>query len=315
VRQASGQKSRDPIPFVFILHPGLRFCSNYKMGVSAMSSNRHPSTPPVVGASCNKSRLVSCAGRRFGIDALPRRRPCLTCLTSRWEEIALADSAVSSIDQTIHQTSDKYDENRAASLSIIQRMMKSLFLQFQKTMLLSCFVLFVLSVSGSCNAFVVPTLVAVGRTTTSPVVANAASSIDFQADESQFGRGDYHLSAAVDEGDVVVYQTGSWLVDGVQVGDGSPADWKLARLETIQLVWTHNCEHGVLRGMAVKLLDDGKTIQYDDGNDDEMMVEFGPEQLVARLPVVWDDSVDQGVSENEAQLDPSLWRQEEEDLV
>jgi hypothetical protein len=155
----------------------------------------------------------------------------------------------------------------------------------------------------------------------------AASCIDFQSDESMYGRGEYHLSAAVEEGDVVVYQTGTWLVDGVPVGDGSPADWKLARLETIQIIWTHNCEHGVLRGIAVKVLDDDdgsgrcrNTVGYDydgdDGGEQIMtMVEFGPEQLVARLPIIWDDSVDQGVvvSEEKMVLDPSLWRQEIDD--
>jgi len=171
--------------------------------------------------------------------------------------------------------------------------------------------LFLSWVTVSCNAFVIPNL-EMGRTFSPALVTvAAAASIDFQADESQYGRGEFHLSADLNEGDVVVYQTGTWFVDGVQVGDGSAADWKLARVETMQVVWTHNCEHGVLRGMAVELMEDGKTIQYsDDDGGGEAMVEFGPEQLVARLPVVWNDSIDRGVAENET-LNPSMWRQEE----
>ena len=34
------------------------------------------------------------------------------------------------------------------------------------------------------------------------------------------GRGLDHLSAALEEGDLVLYQVGSWTVDGVTVGDG-----------------------------------------------------------------------------------------------
>ena len=46
--------------------------------------------------------------------------------------------------------------------------------------------------------------------------------IDYQASDA-YGRGNMHLSAALNIGDFVVYQTGSWEVDGVLVGDGSPA--------------------------------------------------------------------------------------------
>jgi hypothetical protein len=46
---------------------------------------------------------------------------------------------------------------------------------------------------------------------------------------------------------LVVYQTGTWTVDGVQVGDGTPPKWQYARVENVQIVSTHNCEHGVIR--------------------------------------------------------------------
>jgi hypothetical protein len=133
-------------------------------------------------------------------------------------------------------------------------------------------------------------------------------SIDFQSDDSQFGRGERHLSALLEEGDVVVYQTGTWQVDGVDVGDGSPPVLELARIETIQLVWTHNCEHGVLRGVQVEVEQLQLQFQVLLGEEDDnnhvffqeseplYPVEFGPEQLLARLPVTWDDATNQGRS-------------------
>ena len=170
-----------------------------------------------------------------------------------------------------------------------------------------------------CDAFL-PTTTSL-RTTSRKIffvkktAAVTDNTIAFQSDDKHYGRGEFHLSADIDEGDIVVYQTGTWYVDGVEVGDGSPADWKLAKMETIQVVWTHNCEHGVLRGYAVKLFDDDcdqSTIVYDTSeNGDLEVVEFGPEQLVARLPVEWDDSIDQGISQ--MKLDPYLWRIQEED--
>jgi hypothetical protein len=143
--------------------------------------------------------------------------------------------------------------------------------------------------------------------------------IDFQSDDSQFGRGERHLSAILEEGDVVVYQTGSWQVDGVEVGDGSPPVFELARIETIQLVWTHNCEHGVLRGVQVErlqlLLEEEEDNVHVGFQESEPLhpVEFGPEQLVARIPVTWDDKTNQGRSlvpldtTNDGDND-SLWR-------
>ena len=59
------------------------------------------------------------------------------------------------------------------------------------------------------------------------------------------------------EGDTVVYRTGSWYVDGVLVGEeDAVAEYKLCRVDTIQVVWTHNCQHGVLRGLAVDIKND-----------------------------------------------------------
>jgi hypothetical protein len=126
--------------------------------------------------------------------------------------------------------------------------------------------------------------------------------LDLQSDTSRFGRGENHLSAFLEEGNVVAYQTGSWLVDGVLVGDGSPPRIEYCCIDTIQVVWTHNCEHGVLRGHSLiktNIHSDHPPNSDDDGqntpkqvlvrsiHDDNDMVEFGPEQLVARLPGTW----------------------------
>jgi len=126
--------------------------------------------------------------------------------------------------------------------------------------------------------------------------------IEYQADEEKYGRGERHLSACLNEGDVVVYQGGTWLVDGVSVGDSdSNPTFHFAIVETIQLVWTHNCEHGVIRALPLKprrtrtrLVDStgeaperGMTQILD--IEDYELVEFGPEQLVAKLPYRLDD--------------------------
>lgn len=123
---------------------------------------------------------------------------------------------------------------------------------------------------------------------------------DFQSDATRYGRGDHHLSAALSLGDVVVYQTGSWFVDGVLVGDDAVNDSALAKcryccMETIQVVWTHNCEHGVLRGMELIPTESTTTtpsaingpVQQLVLQSTGVMVEFGPEQLLARIPVEW----------------------------
>jgi hypothetical protein len=105
---------------------------------------------------------------------------------------------------------------------------------------------------------------------------------EFQSDTSQFGRGVMHLSALLDEGDVVAYQTGRWLVNQVAVGDGT-AEIQFCRIDTIQVVWTHNCEHGVLRGEEmIYNTSDGVWLLRSTGR----MVEFGPEQVTARIPVI-----------------------------
>ena len=161
--------------------------------------------------------------------------------------------------------------------------------------------------------------------------------VEYQSDESRYGRGEMHLSAVVSEGDTVVYRTGTWYVDGVLVGDphdesgedesdgGTPShSYELCRIDTIQVVWTHNCEHGLLRGLAV---DPQNETNDEHSNENETAarlslripledVQFGPEQLIAVLKnVVWESERERG-DDDEAEtgrcsipLDSSLWEQ------
>lgn len=148
--------------------------------------------------------------------------------------------------------------------------------------------------------------------------------IEYQSDD-KYDRGEMHISAAVNEGDTLVYRTGSWYVDGVLVGDedATPA-YEYCRVETIQLVWTHNCEHGVLRGLAVDLLE---------GDNDEQQgqhlalrtpldeVQFGPEQIIARIGnVAWEPNDQDDTGEGESgkcsvTLHSSMWRDNDANAI
>lgn len=116
--------------------------------------------------------------------------------------------------------------------------------------------------------------------------------IDYQSDGSSYGRGEMHLSAMLEEQDVVVYQTGTWEVEGVEVGNGNPPSFEYCVIDTLQVVWTHNCEHGFISGLRVSIDVVTKKVQMDSPLE---FVDFGPEQLIARLPVSW-------IDENEAEL-------------
>ncbi len=109
--------------------------------------------------------------------------------------------------------------------------------------------------------------------------------VDRQSDATKYGRGISHISADLREGDIIAYQDGTWFVDGTEVGDGSPPIVRYLKVDTIQLVWTHNCEHGVINGFDVMCAAIG-TVEI--GNhfvvtDDYIQV--GPEQVLARIPV------------------------------
>ena len=110
-----------------------------------------------------------------------------------------------------------------------------------------------------------------------------AEALQLQRD---FGRGAYHLSAMLEDGDVIAYQAGTWLVDNVEVGDGTAARLHWARVECMQINWTTNGEHGWIRatGMDEVASKKGSLVLSDED------VEFGPEQLIARVAVEWDDA-------------------------
>jgi len=144
---------------------------------------------------------------------------------------------------------------------------------------------------------------------------NSDPQIHYQ-DSENYGRGEMHLSAELVEGDLVVIKTGTWCVDGVEVGNGEPMSFvsmifslltlysiylsfffqKYVKVDTIQLVWTHDCEHGQIRGFSVNFANQEKDLHggvrcFVDENE---YVEFGPEQLVAKIPSVWDANDDSG---------------------
>jgi hypothetical protein len=105
------------------------------------------------------------------------------------------------------------------------------------------------------------------------------NNLELQSDD-EYGRGEMHLSAVLNEGDVVIYKTGLWEVDGVQVGGGEETNYEYGIIDTIQVVWTHNCEHGFIRGMKVILDREGKKLSILQPYE---FIDFGPEQLYARI--------------------------------
>ena len=153
---------------------------------------------------------------------------------------------------------------------------------------------------------------------------NDETVIDYQSDED-YGRGDMHLSAAVNEGDTIVYRTGSWYVDGVLVGDNTdaPPAYELCRLETIQVCWTHNCEHGVLRGLVVDVDSDKNNSTKGSLQQSQRLflrkpmeeVEFGPEQIIARIRnIQWevtesDDNSADEIGTSSISLHYSVWKE------
>ena len=82
----------------------------------------------------------------------------------------------------------------------------------------------------------------------------------------------------------MIYQTGSWTVDGVSVGSGDETKYEYGIVDTIQIVWTHNCEHGFIRGMRVSIDHEINTVKILEPLD---FIDFGPDQLYARLPIKW----------------------------
>ena len=125
--------------------------------------------------------------------------------------------------------------------------------------------------------------------------------IDRQSD-SKYGRGIEHISADINEGDVISYQDGTWYVDGTEVGDGSVSRVRYCLVDTIQIVWTHDCEHGLVYGFALTVIDNGVPVSDDEfgvivkkGNkfivENDSYVQCGPEQILCRLPVTSSEEV------------------------
>jgi len=131
-----------------------------------------------------------------------------------------------------------------------------------------------------------PTRIVLGA---SPIPSESETSrhIDLQSDTTKYGRGEAHLTFDLHPGDVVVYQRGTWYVDGVAVGPGDDPYWSYALVDGLQVVWTHNCEHGVVQGWHLDLVrDDGDEDSDNSGgmvlrrSEAEEEVEFGPEQII-----------------------------------
>lgn len=123
---------------------------------------------------------------------------------------------------------------------------------------------------------------------TAVIHANAA--VELQQD---CGRGLEHLSARIEEGDVCVYQVGTWHVDWSEVGSGDPPRLLLVRADVLQLNWAGDHEHGRIIATAITDTDsdDAESISAVSIAENEPFagVEFGPEQLIARVPAEWVD--------------------------
>ena len=145
--------------------------------------------------------------------------------------------------------------------------------------------------------------------------------IDLQSDASKYGRGEEHITFDLQPGDVVVYQRGTWYVDGVAVGPGDDPCWSYALVDGLQVVWTHNCEHGVVRGWHLDLVrGDGMGDKEDDASAGTVLrrsgegeeVEFGPEQVIGRINnIQWDDDMMIGIAP--IPLNDDMWRRAAEE--
>lgn len=131
------------------------------------------------------------------------------------------------------------------------------------------------------------------------------------------GRGHEHLSARLEVGDVCVYQTGTWMVDWVPVGPGLSPRLLLARVDVVQIDWTTDCEHGRIIGTPISSVE-GNNVYINPSEEfgavqvsiriafrsfrahkpsqhslltPSLLVQFGPEQLVARVQAEWIDDL------------------------
>jgi len=102
---------------------------------------------------------------------------------------------------------------------------------------------------------------------------------DMELQATTGGRGLYHLVAQLEDGDFVMYQEGSWCVDSVVVGPGDPPRLRAAMVDCVQVKCTQTCEHGVVHAFDAEVVD-GAIVCHEGAEE----IDFGPEQLVARIP-------------------------------
>ena len=94
-------------------------------------------------------------------------------------------------------------------------------------------------------------------------------------------------------------------------GDGSLAYVKYMKVDTIQLVWTHDCEHGVINGFDLSIGNENEGTESSSGAvqmgsyfiaiDDYLQV--GPEQILARIPA-------KSMNKNWKDTESSMWMAE-----
>ena len=107
-----------------------------------------------------------------------------------------------------------------------------------------------------------------------PAVCASEAQSDCVELQSDCGRGVAHLSYRLEEGDVCVYQVGTWQVDWSEVGSGAAPRLLLVRVDCLQLNWTHDHEHGLITATAINEVD-GRLVRVDE--DEPYAVAFAPE--------------------------------------
>lgn len=116
-----------------------------------------------------------------------------------------------------------------------------------------------------------------------------AFDLDAQAElSSNYGRGVHHISFDLQDGDVVAYQVGTWeCAPGCEVGDGTDARLRFARVVSTQINFSPDCEHGIVQGTALYVEPtwvghEQERLVLEHHEDDQ--IQFGPEQVQALWP-------------------------------
>ena len=92
----------------------------------------------------------------------------------------------------------------------------------------------------------------------------------------------------------------------LNVGDGSDPTIRYMLVDTIQIVWSHNCEHGFVNGFDAKVISQGEPTPISSYGSDLKVgsvfeigneyIQCGPEQVIAKIPTLKDDETDVFVS-------------------